>query len=159
MDRDYEADGTSGFSRALLSTTETVLGAAGVVIHPLVVSTDHVEPGWHAFAFGWTMIDPGGRYQIDEEGLSVTATIAGSVKSLEEGTSPSSGRVLSNDGHRPALVLSARMHLSDGHRYNPAGSDYDTLRIRCVRLACGKYGGLPIGSKRLGTYGYFGAEM
>jgi hypothetical protein len=108
-DRVYEADGTSGFSQALLGTTDTVYGAAGVVIHPLIASTSRIEPGWQKFGFGWTIIDPGGRYEIAGGGLSVTATIAGSVMNLEEGSSLLPRRVLRNDGNRPALVLIARI--------------------------------------------------
>ncbi len=108
-DRVHEADGTSGFSHALLGTSETVIGAAGVVIHPVITSTIRIEPGWQTFAFGWTLIDPGGRYQIAGGELSVTATIAGSVTNMEEGASPFSRRMLSNDGNRPALVLIARV--------------------------------------------------
>ncbi len=108
-DRVYESDGTSGFAHALLGTTETVRGEQGVVIHPLIASRDRIEPGWWTFEFGWILFEPGGRYQLENGGVSVTTTIAGSILNLGEGTSPVSGHLLGNDGNRSALVLFARV--------------------------------------------------
>jgi hypothetical protein len=110
MDRAYENDGTGKFSEALLGSTETVDSVSRVVVHPLTVSQDRVEPGSWDFQFGWSVIDPGGSYQIPNGGgLTEIATISGSVTTVEKSELPGSATVLRNDGVRSALVLVARV--------------------------------------------------